>query len=513
MLPLLITYISRLFVLLALGPAAGSSDMQRVTLAELEAATGGRAIACNPADVAFEHVTVDSRTAVPGDLFWALKGERHDGHDFVVEAVGRGAVACVIEQTNVDAGRFRPNSTPAKPIAGKIPAVVVPDVLQGLQDFARSHRQRMDALVIGVTGSVGKTTTREMLHAALSSTLDGCRSPRNFNNHIGVPLSLLEIDRHHAFAVLELAASRQGEIRELAQIALPQIGVLTNIGVAHLAGFGTVEAIGATKAELLQSLPNDGLAVVNGDDFRCRAASVKAPCRVVTFGEGAENDIRATAVACDGHGLTFRVDSTTYRIPAVGRHHLVAGLAAIAVGRELGMKPSRIADGLARVVPVAGRCQVRQRHPWTLIDDTYNANPTSVEAACRLLSEWSGDGRRILVLADMLQLGPEAAQWHAAIGQCAARLAVDRLIAVGQHAADCVRGARAAGMPDKQLTQCNDVQEAAAALKRWLEPGDVVLVKGSRSMRMERVVDELIASTNEEENIAPCASTRACALF
>jgi UDP-N-acetylmuramoyl-tripeptide--D-alanyl-D-alanine ligase len=497
MLPELITLISRLFVLLAVAPAAGPTDMERVTLKELQTAAGGRVVACNPETIAFERVTTDSRTAQPGDLFWALRGERHDGHDFVADAVGRGAVACVVEEDKAN--------------AGTVPALVVPDVLQGLQDFARSHRQRMDALVIGVTGSVGKTTTREMLHATLSSTWEGCRSPKNFNNHIGLPLSVLHLERRHEFAVLELAASQQGEIRELTEIARPEVGVLTNIGIAHLAGFGNIETIAATKAELLDSLPSAGFAVVNGDDPRCVAASAQARCRTISVGEGVNNCLRATSIEFDGHIVHFRVDGTTYGIPAVGRHHVVAGLAAIAVARELGIKPRDIAEGLSRFVPVAGRCQVRQRQPWTLIDDTYNANPTSTEAACRLLSEWNAGGRRFLVLADMLELGAESANWHATIGKRAAQLGLDGLIAHGEFAADLVAGARAEGLHSEHLTQCDNLDVVAAILDCWLEPGDVVLVKGSRSMRMERVVERLIAQTNSQENNAPCASTRACA--
>jgi UDP-N-acetylmuramoyl-tripeptide--D-alanyl-D-alanine ligase len=497
MLPELITLVSRLFVLLALGPAAGPTGMERVTLAELHAATGGRAIAANPAAIAFDRVTTDSRMAKPGDLFWALKGEQHDGHDFVADAIGRGAVACVVEEN--------------KAIAGQGPALVVPDVLQGLQDFARSYRQRMDALVIGVTGSVGKTTTREMLHSALSATFEGCRSRKNFNNHIGLPLSVLDIEHGHEFAVLELAASRSGEIRELAEIARPEVGVLTNVGVAHLASFGSIESIAATKAELLESIPAGGFAVINGDDPRCRAAGARARCRVITVGESAENRLRAAGIEADEHAVRFRVDGTTYAIPVVGRHHLSDGLAAIAVAREVGIKPCDIAEGLSQFVSVAGRCQVRQRRPWTVIDDTYNSNPTSAEAACRLLSEWNCDGRRILVLADMLELGPESAAWHSRVGQSAAQMGIDGLIAFGQYATDLISGARAVGMHSEQLAQCDEREVVAAVLDCWIEPGDVVLVKGSRSMRMERVVEQLISHTNIHENIAPCASTRASA--
>jgi UDP-N-acetylmuramoyl-tripeptide--D-alanyl-D-alanine ligase len=497
MLSELITIVSRLLVLLALGPAAGSTRMERVTLNELQIATGGRAIACDPAAIAFERVSIDSRTTGCGDLFWALEGPTYDGHDFVKDAIARGAVACVVQEN--------------KAVAGKIPTLVVPDVLKGLQDFARSYRQRMDALVIGITGTVGKTTTRELVHSVLGTTFEGCRSRKNFNNQFGVPLSVLDIERRHEFAVLELAASHRGEIRQLADIARPEIGLLTSIGAAHLDGFGTIEAVAATKAELLESLPASGFAVINGDDSRCRAAAARARCRVILVGEASDNNLRATSIEVDRHSVRFQIDGTTYGIPAVGRHHVSAGLAAIAVAREVGIKANDIAEGLARFVPAPGRCQVRLRRPWTVIDDTYNANPSSTEAACRLLSQWDCGGSRILVLADMLELGAESAAWHTSVGQSAACLGIDRLIAFGRYGADCLAGARGEGMPSEQLALCDKVDVVAAVLDCWLEPGDVVLVKGSRSMRMDRVVEQLVSHTNIQENIAPCASTRACA--
>jgi UDP-N-acetylmuramoyl-tripeptide--D-alanyl-D-alanine ligase len=501
MLPELITILSRLFVLLAVAPAAGSNRMERVTLNELAAATDGRVVACDPSALSFERVSTDSRTTQAGDLFWALEGTRHDGHDFAKDAIARGAVACVLQE----------NKSHKSSIAGRFPAVVVPDALQGLQDFARSQRQRTDALVIGITGSVGKTTTREMVHAALSTTFEGCRSRKNFNNHIGVPLCLLEIERRHEFAVLELAASHRGEIAKLADIAQPEVGVLTSVGVAHLASFGSLEAIAATKAELLESLPPGGFAVINGDDPRCRAAAAVARCRVITVGEHETNQVRANAIEVHRASVRFAVDGATYEIPVVGRHHVAAGLAAIAVAREVGVKPDDIAAGLAQVVAAPGRCEVRQLRPWTLIDDTYNANPTSAEAACRLLADWAGNGQRILVLADMLELGVESAAWHSSVGQTAARAGIDRLVAVGQYASDLLAGARAAGMTSEQLAHGGELDVVGAVLDCWLEPGDVVLVKGSRSMQMERVVDRLMAVTNFQENIAPCVSTRACA--
>jgi UDP-N-acetylmuramoyl-tripeptide--D-alanyl-D-alanine ligase len=496
MLPESIILISRLFVLLAFGPA-GPTNMERVTLQELQVATSGRVIACDPAAIGFDRVSTDSRTVQPGDLFWALKGARYDGHDFVPDAIGRGAVACVIQNNEA--------------VAGHVPAVVVPDVLKGLQDFARSYRQRMDALVIGITGSVGKTTTREIVHLVLGTTFEGCRSRKNYNNHIGLPLSVLDIESRHEVAVLELGASRGGEIRDLTEIARPEIGVLTNVGKAHLESFGTIEAIAAAKGELLESLPSGGFAVINGDDSRCQAQGARARCPVIAVGEQSHNTMRATSIDVGKQSLRFCVNGASFEIPAVGRHHVVGALAAIAIARELGINVSAISQGFSQFVPASGRCQVRQRHPWTVIDDTYNANPSSVEAACRLLGQWNADGRRTLVLGDMLELGTDSAAWHVSIGRSAAELGVDRLVAVGRYSNDLLTGARQAGMASEQVAHCDDLTVAETVLGCWIEPGDVVLVKGSRAMRMERVVETLIEQANTQENIAPCGSMRACA--
>jgi UDP-N-acetylmuramoyl-tripeptide--D-alanyl-D-alanine ligase len=491
-----IILISRLLVLLTLG-SARPAVMERVTLQELQTATGGRAIACDPAMTVFDGVAIDSRTIRPGDLFWALEGAHRDGHEFVKDAMGRGAVACVVQEN--------------KAVAGKIPAVVVPDVLKGLQDFARSHRQRMDALVIGVTGSVGKTTTREIVYSVLDTAFEGCRSPKNYNNHIGLPLSVLDIESRHEVAVLELGASRGGEIRDLAEIAQPEIGVLTNVGVAHLDSFGNIDAIAAAKGELLESLPRSGFAVINGDDPRCQAQSTRARCRVIAVGEQSHNTVRATSIDVGQHSIRLSVSGTNYELPAVGRHHVVGALAAIAIAQELGIKVRDIMQGFSQFVPASGRCEVRLCQPWTLIDDTYNANPSSVEAACRLIGQWKADGRRILVLGDMLELGTQSAAWHASIGRSAAELGVNRLVAVGRYSHDLLTGARQAGMTSEQVAHCDDLTVAEAVLGCWIEPGDVVLVKGSRAMRMERVVKMLIEQSNNQETIAPCGSMRACA--
>lgn len=473
----LIYVVARLLILAALVPGE-QTIMERVSLQELQQATNGVPSVRDPGAIEFSRVATDSRSVQPGDLFWALKGDRHDGHDFITDAAHRGAVACVIE-----GGRA---------IAAAVPCLTVPNTLRALQDFARWHRERTDALVVGVTGTVGKTTTREMIHSVLSQGWEGCRSRKNYNNHIGLPLCVLDIEPNHEFAILEMGASQVGEIRDLAEIAAPEVGVVTGIGIAHLEGFGSIAAIAQAKGELVAALPASGFAVLNGDDPRCRDLARRARCRVVTIGQDSENTFRARSVEMAGQVLRFNVDGKTFVVPAAGRHHLTAALAAVAVAREVGLSLGDIADGLARFRPAAGRCEVRVLGNWTLIDDTYNANPNSVQAACELLRDWSPAGKRILVLGDMAELGDESAAWHEIIGRKVAETNIHRLAVIGRFAADVTRGAHRQGMAAHQLAECGDFDVLTAVLDCWAESGDVVLVKGSRSMQMERVIERLV---------------------
>jgi UDP-N-acetylmuramoyl-tripeptide--D-alanyl-D-alanine ligase len=497
MLPKAFEIILVLPVLLALGPV-GLPVMERVTLNQLLAATGGRPSVGAANAVTFTRVTTDSRTVEQGDLFWALRGERHDGHHFTAEAARRGAVACVAQLDSQ--------------IPGGLPAALVADTIQGLKDFAHWYRQRKDALVVGVTGTVGKTTTREMIYSVLQTRFDGSRSPKNFNNHIGLPLSVLEMHDDHDFAVLEMGASNVGEIRELAAVAAPGAGVLTSIGIAHLETFGSPEQIVRAKGELIESLPVDGFAVVNGDDPNCRAIGNRAGCRVLTVGQQGQNTFRASVVRSVGPELRFRVDGGAFAVRAAGLHQLTAALAAVAVAREMGLSTRQIAEGFSQFTPLAGRCHVHDLGPITLIDDTYNSNPTSMEAACRLLAEWSPAQRRTLVVGDMAELGTQAGEWHRVAGRTAARMQIDRLAAVGQHASDVVRGAIEQGMPHRQVAECEDINSLLPVLASWSAAGDVVLVKGSRCMQMERVSEWLIRKfETNKDTFGSTEQQRACA--
>jgi UDP-N-acetylmuramoyl-tripeptide--D-alanyl-D-alanine ligase len=451
--------------------------MRAVTIRELVNAVQGRPIRVLLQDMTFERVETDSRRIRPGDLFWALKGANHDGHDYLAEAAERGAVACVGEQGRVE--------------SLDLPVIAVPDTQLALWDFASWYRTQISARIIGVTGSVGKTSTRHMIYSMLSSVLPGTESPGNFNNEIGVPLSLLGINDEDQFASIELAAAKAGDIGDLTRIARPEIGVITSVAPCHLATFGSLEEIARTKGELLDYLPEDGLAILNGDDEWVREMACFARCNVIQVGVGEHCDLRAESVHSDNGFMKFLVDGDEYAVQAPGTHWLTSALAAIAIGREFGLSSDSIQAGLAEFLPVPGRCKAVPVGEWTVIDDSYNASPASMAAACEVLRNWQGASRKILVTGDMLELGQEAENYHTELGKQAARAGIDGLISIGEFASTVLRSARSAGMSGGCLAECRRDEIAELLLDCWLEPGAVVLVKGSRAMKMETLVDQI----------------------
>lgn len=463
--------------------------MTNASLSSLTTATRGQLIGCHDANAGIGRVVIDSRMAKPGDLFWALRGDHHDGHEFLVEARHRGASAAIVRRDRLaqaqEAWKTRSGHGPVPPL------IVVEDTLTALADFARWYRSQQEGLVVGVTGSFGKTTTREMIHAVLSAAHPGVRSLKNFNNHIGLPLSLLELDQSHEFAVLEMGASAVGEIAMLAEIARPEVGVITGIGLAHVSGFGSPEQIVLGKGELLEALPATGFAILPGDDPVTRNMAERASCPVFFVGESEGNHVRATNIRVANQRLTFDVDHFEYGVPVTGRHFLRAALTALTIAREIGLTPPQIAAGFATFQAVPGRCQVHQIGPWTVIDDAYNANPASMQAACETLRFWHGANKRLLITGDMLELGPHAEQAHFGLGLAAAEAHIDGLLVFGEQSEHVIRGALNGGLRSSRLAQCDHFEILLTVLDCVLEPGDVLLVKGSRGMRMERVIDWL----------------------
>ncbi len=438
---------------------------------------------------------IDSRRVQPGEIFFAMQGTARHGMLFLDEAFARGA-SCVItdsigcglsgsEAAAATVGLPAPdNAEFARRIIG------VTDTPAALQELARWNRRQSRSLVIGVAGSVGKTTARQMIASVLGTHSSGSQSPHNFNNELGVPLSLLQLAPAHTFAVLELAACKSGDIRFLAELARPEFAVVTRIAASHLDSFGDIDTIRRTKQELAESVPRNGKVFLNCDDpaVRCMAASASAD--VVLFGTDPDASMRATGISARNGVCSFTVDSQRFSIIG-GRQLVTAAMAAVAVGRVAGISDYNIARGLAEFRSDAGRGRVVLNSPWTVIDDSYNACPASVLGAVASLADWPEASRRILILGDMLELGRESDRLHSDVGQSIANSAIDHTVLCGSHADAVIRGARSAGASLNRFSPFRDLDTLRPMLAGLLHPGDVILVKGSRGMRMERILNWL----------------------
>ena len=454
--------------------------------AELVAsATGGRLIAGAGA-AAFTGVAIDSRAVTPGVLFVALPGTRTDGHAFVADAIARGAAGVLVSQT----------TTPAPGAA----VILVPDVLAALQAVGREVRRRSGATLIAITGSAGKTTTKELLADLLSARYRTFRNRGNLNNHIGLPLSLTELASGSEMAVVELGMNHAGEIRDLVAMADPQVRVWTNVGDAHIGHFGSSEALAAAKAEILEGATPATVAVVNADDARVMAQTAGFPGRVVTFGVGPAATVRATRIVDRGFdGSTAEIltpagpIAVTVALP--GPAHLLNVLAAVAVATELGIDRDAIRARVAQARAVARRgSEVRLANGARVIDDSYNASPAATAAMLQALAATPATGRRIAVLGEMLELGADSRARHHDTGGRAVESGVDLLVAVGGPAADgLISGAVAAGLPADRTRRFATAAAACAPIAALIRPGDLVLVKGSRGTGTDLIVDALAA--------------------
>jgi len=462
------------------------------TVEQLCRLTGGIAAGDAPLSAIIDDVTIDSRLARDGSAFVALQGSQVHGFDFAEDAVARGAAVVVVD------GELA--------AASNVPRVLVPDAAHALAQIAGHNRRQSEALTIGVTGSVGKTTTRRMICCVLESAFQGIQSPGNFNNHLGVPLSLLRLSAADEFAVIEMAASAPGEIAELARIAQPDFAVVTRVAPAHLDGFGSLKSVQQTKAELVTSLRSGGVAFLNADDAMVREMAEFNKARVVLYGEADDADVRAESVRVENQSLSVVVNAETFTAPVCGRHHLTSLLAAIAVGRELGLTTDQINAGLSRYVPEAGRCGVLTIGSWTVIDDTYNASPASVAAAADVLRNWSTTNRRLLILGDMLELGDQAEEFHYSVGARLATSSIDHVLTFGRHAVYVAEGFLEAGGSLNGVSVFEDFSTLLSMLDCLLSPGDVILVKGSRRLRMECVIAEMRDSLEQRPTAMPHAA-------
>jgi UDP-N-acetylmuramoyl-tripeptide--D-alanyl-D-alanine ligase len=450
--------------------------MNSLSLSEIVSLSATRLELGNP-DLAISHVSTDSRTIKPGDLFVALCGEHFDAHNFLEQVAKAGAAGALVSR----------DPPPGLPQTFAI--LRAADTLVAYQNLAANYRKTLPLKVLGITGSNGKTSTKDFAASILGRAFRVTKTEGNFNNHVGLPRTILEANRDHQFAVWELGMNHPGEIAALARIASPDAGIITNIGIAHIEFMGSREAIAQEKGALAEAIDPGGFVVLNADDDFSGSIANRTRARVIFAGieEGA---IRAIEVQQTAGGCEFTIVEGAHRcraqLPVPGLHMVQNAILAVAAGRAFGVSLEECAAGLVSAPLAKARLQIREIHGVQFIDDSYNANPDSMKAALRTLMELDVDGKRIAVLGRMLELGAESERGHREVGEAAATLGVDHLISIGNDA--IALAAEQAGLENSAIAQ--DASDAAEMLNEIVGPGDLVLIKGSRSSRTELVLDE-----------------------
>ncbi len=436
---------------------------------------------------AFRGVSIDTRTLSAGELFFCIKGDRFDGHDFIEKAVEKGAGGVVFSD---------PGRAPRKPSGF---AIRTDDTLLALQELARQHRRRIPARVVAVTGTNGKTSTKEMIAAIAATRYRTHKTRGNLNNHIGLPLTVLGMQPDHEVAVLEMGMSDAGEIRRLAEIADPDIGVITNISAGHLLHLKSVKNVQAAKGELFEALGEQDTAIVNADDpLVCELANALR-ARRISFGIGHPADVSGEAVRSLGEGgyeftAALGGRKVSVRLPFPGACNVPNALAAMAAGLALGIDPEHMKEGLGNARLPAQRHEILKQGGLTIINDAYNANPESMRAAFATLAHYPAAGRRFLVIGDMLELGEAEESLHTALGEAIAKLPIDSLVTVGRLAGLAAKGAMKHGMDATHVKALATREAAIDHLRKTARAGDCLLVKGSRGAGMEEVVRGLLGA-------------------
>ncbi len=440
------------------------------------------------AETLVKNICTDSRSAKTGDLFFAIKGEKFDGHDFLNDVAAKGVAAIVVEKKKI------PATLPACAV------LVVNDVRIAFGKLAAAYRQEFDLTVIAVGGSNGKTTTKELLASVLRQKFSTLWSEASFNNDIGVPTTLLKLEKSHQAAVLEVGTNHPGELAPLVKMVRPKFGIITSIGREHLEFFGDVAGVAKEEGSLAELLPPDGKLFLNGDSEWSGKIAARTKAKVVRIGFDEKNDWRAGKIRLDKSGVTFQVAvpdenfAGEYRINLLGRHQVTNALFAIAVGAEFGLSREEIQRGLTECQPQKMRMQFWEANGVRVLDDAYNANADSMIAALETLRDLPLQGRRVAVLGDMAELGAHSAAAHAEVGKRAAELGVGQLFTVGKMGALTAQAAREAGLT--RVIEFADVESAVIAVKKFLKPGDVVLLKASRLSRLERIAETLKTEKN-----------------
>lgn len=427
--------------------------------------------------------SIDTRTLTPGDFFFALRGPNHDGHDYVAEAFQKGAVAAMVD-----------HAMPG-------PTVVVGDTQKGLEELGAEARRKWGGTAVGITGSAGKTSTKDVVAACLEVALPTAKTEGSLNNHIGVPLTLLRLPETAKVAVLEMGMNHAGEIRHLCEIASPQIGVVTNVGYAHIENFDSIEGIAAAKRELIESLPRDGVAVLNADDPRVAAFAAAHPGRTLTYGTRETATVRAEHLALGADGSHFRVLGEEVSLAVPGRHAVLNALAAVAVATLFGVPMRRLLAALEAWRPPKMRGERLMHQGVLVLNDCYNSNPDAARAMLDVLRD-SPARRRIAVLGEMLELGRWAEPLHRDVGNYAVAQGVSVLIGIRGAARHTVEAARQAGLPESAALFFEDPKEAGEAARALARRGDAVLFKGSRGTRVELALERFLAPEQGGESAA-----------
>lgn len=455
--------------------------MKPVTLDEIAQATDGEIVQGSPL-AQYCSVSIDSRNIREGELFFALSGERYDAHNFLSQAAAAGAGGLVVSRR--------------ADLPLDIPVLLVNNTLTALQTLASYNRKKCRVPLIGITGSTGKTSTKDIAASVLTTRYNTLKTPGNLNNEIGLPLTLLAMDDKCEAAVVEMAMRGAGEIDALCRMARPNGAIITNIGETHLELLGTVSGIASAKGEILEHIPPDGFALLNAESPFIQREAARCRGRVTFFGMEQPAEIMAEDIKPDGGGSRFKAiikgAAHEFFLSVPGRHNVMNALAAIGAGVEMGLTIEEIARGLAGVTLTGMRLEILDAQGIKIINDAYNANPASTKAALQVLKETAGTNRMVAVLGNMLELGPRTADGHREVGQTAAKLGVSYLVAVGDLAAGIAAGALSEGMEPEKVFSFDSNEKAAEILKELLREGDVVLVKGSRGMKMEQIVQHLL---------------------
>lgn len=439
-----------------------------MTIPEIVEATGGILAGGGRVTRPIRGISTDSRTIREGEVFFALKGSNYDGHDFVEEAFQKGARAAVVSQNS-----FGPDS------------IRVEDTLKALGELAFKYRRRFLLPVVGVTGSNGKTTTKDLIASVLSRRFRVKKTRGNLNNLIGLPLSVFTLTQEDEVAVLEMGASRLGEIATLSRIADPRVGVVTNVGAAHLEFFKSIDRVAEAKSELIEYLSEGGYAVLNGDDPYCSGMGERSRASVKTFGLGESCEVRGEGIEYHEEGTSFGVRGVAFETRLLGSAAVCSSLAAICVGEIFGIELEDMLEPLKSFSPRPMRLEKVKAGEVLILNDAYNSNPASAAASLETLSAMKGR-RRIAVLGDMLELGEESPRLHKELGEAVSDLPIDHLLTVGKGGEGIAKGAEGKGM--KGVESFNNNEKLLRFLRGFAEPGDLYLIKGSRGMRMEEVV-------------------------